>query len=357
VTTRGGAATVDAFLGDPLRVQAQSDAMRLDQIIEEGPSLTVSGIVTLTQQKDDPGFFVHADMGPTAYSKLLIPSFQADGTLLSDAFVLHNVTANTPGSRVRGSGKLVFDGAAAAPRQYDGALRGVRINALAQSPRDYALYAATDNGLFRVDSPQGPVLKGLAATPVSSIVIAGDAIYAGTSRGLFKIEGDNEQERAAAVAADHDASLAFKVQEAALRYNQVHPAKISAWRRRVKARALLPALSLDYDRTMNYDSKNYRYIEGPNDWGISIKWDLGDLLWNSYEDDIDTRARLDTQMRLDIVDEVNRLYFDLVRVRRELNSPNLTPYEGNARRLRLQELSASLDGYTGGWFSRQMRPE
>ena len=58
------------------------------------------------------------------------------------------------------------------------------------------------------------------------------------------------------------------------------------------------------------------------------------------------------ELRDDILDEVTKLYFERIRVKMEIN--NLT-IEDNRKRsekeLKLQELTASLDALTGGYFS------
>ena len=94
---------------------------------------------------------------------------------------------------------------------------------------------------------------------------------------------------------------------------------------------------------------------GPRDWGISISWDVGDLIWNSYEDDIDVRSRLTTQLRINILDDINNLYFERLRIKKELLNPELSPEERLKKELRLKEITASLDAYTGGYFSKRLK--
>ena len=61
-------------------------------------------------------------------------------------------------------------------------------------------------------------------------------------------------------------------------------------------------------------------------------------------------------MRDDILDEVTKVYFERIRVRTELD--NLAIEDKRKRfekELRLRELTAMLDGLTGGYFSRSVK--
>ena len=133
-----------------------------------------------------------------------------------------------------------------------------------------------------------------------------------------------------------------------LKYNEIDPSKISWWRRRAKLRALMPEVDVDYDKTIygTYSSGGQSYV-GPTDWGVGFSWDVGDLIWSGDETTIDVRSKLNTQLRIDILDEVNRVYFELKRlvIKKELKQDD---------QLRAEELVASLDAYTGGWFSMQI---
>lgn len=146
------------------------------------------------------------------------------------------------------------------------------------------------------------------------------------------------------------------LQLAALKYNEVGPEKIKAWRNSLKYRALLPQVRLGYDRNIygGYGATYQGYFIGPVDWSVSLAWELGDLIWNTHENEVDMRSKLNTQLRLDILEEVNRLYFQRVRLRDQLKTLKDKETRNNYQ-LRLQELAASLDAYTGGYFSKKLR--
>jgi len=233
-------------------------------------------------------------------------------------------------------------------------LNGINVNQFLESNDRNILYAATDNGFLKIDTANFGVSLELAGAKVNrgAFSPAGGA-YLATRRGLLK-QTSLKTEVSEAKDLNRTEPEIFEVQQAAMRYNQIHPEKIQAWRNQLKARGFMPKLSIDYNKTMNYDSKTYRYITGPRDWSVTVAWDLGDIVWNNYEDDVDTRARLDTQMRFDVLDEVSRVYFERRRIQHELAASTLSKEESFQRNLHLSELTATLNSYTGGWFLRRV---
>jgi hypothetical protein len=87
-----------------------------------------------------------------------------------------------------------------------------------------------------------------------------------------------------------------------------------------------------------------------------LSWDLSELIWNEDQTSIDTRSRLMVQLRDDILDEVNKTYFERIRVKMELDSLQIEDRKKRfEKELRVRELTASLDALTGGYFSNQIQ--
>ena len=62
------------------------------------------------------------------------------------------------------------------------------------------------------------------------------------------------------------------------------------------------------------------------------------------------------ELRDDILDQVNKFYFERLRVKMELDSLNIEDRKKRfEKELKLQELTASLDALTAGYYSEQLR--
>ena len=201
------------------------------------------------------------------------------------------------------------------------------------------LYAATDKGLFVTTdcTEAGPVSQS------TSPVLICTARRQGLRLGCHPPQTEPTIQQ---------------VQQAAIKYAQViDPEKIEALRRGARLKAILPDFSLDYDKTISSysNSKSTRFTVGPRDWGVSLKWNLSDLIWSDQQRLIDSQVRLMVQLRNDILDQVTKLYFERKRLNLELASKDLTQDKRQEKQLRLEELSASLDALTGGYFSLTKR--
>lgn len=171
------------------------------------------------------------------------------------------------------------------------------------------------------------------------------------------------------------------VQRMAIEYAEVSPKKIQDWRNAAKWKAVMPKLSVDFGRDRDdnmevYTSATSQYCyNGPDEtndgWDVGLEWDLSDLVWNDAQTSIDVRSKLMVQLRNDILEEVTRLYFERRRVIIETEPGNndvrkqrskVTKKTGNEREMwsmqekeiRVAELTAHIDAYTGGKFSEAL---
>jgi len=159
-----------------------------------------------------------------------------------------------------------------------------------------------------------------------------------------------------------------ELQRAAIKYAEVEPNKILNWRRQAALKAFMPEVSVGYDtdtyRTIdayNYGGKT-TYAVGPDDgakgWDVSASWDLGDLIYNDDQTSIDSRSKLMVQLRNDVLDQLNAAYFERKKLQKQLDKlPDKTSEAYLEREIKVEELTATIDGLTGGYLSRRMGKE
>ena len=158
------------------------------------------------------------------------------------------------------------------------------------------------------------------------------------------------------------------VQDAAIKYAEVQPEKIIEWRHRAGKKAFLPELSVSLDRnsgdlwhwetgsTTKNDDDCLRRGRDSLDWGIDLKWDLSEIIWNEDQTAIDVRSRLMVQLRGDILDEVTKLYYERLRVKMDIDNLSIEDKKKRTEKeLRIEELTASIDALTGGYFSKNIK--
>lgn len=231
------------------------------------------------------------------------------------------------------------------------------------------LYAITESGIFEYDYHRWKELSlHLVGAGINSLGLDNIGnIYAACDRGLFKSKIEDDDNSAGRdpieLYLQDEASIA-EVQEAAIRYAEVEPGKIKRWREQAARKAWLPSVNVGLDRsttdlwhwetgsTTKTEDDALRRGRDAVDWDIALSWDLSELIWSDAQTSIDVRSRLLVQLREDILDEVTKIYFERLRVKMELD--NLSIEERKKRldkQLRLRELTALLDGLTGGYFS------
>ncbi len=256
-----------------------------------------------------------------------------------------------------------------------GSARITDLLALSRSPT--VLYAATSQGVARCssDETQWEILyAGLPAHDVRALAASAQTVFAATSQGLYALDlselppNPDQPPSAREVLDDfvNEPSM-DQVRQRAIHYAEVDPTKIQRWRLQAALKALLPSVHVDYDHnrdtylngigsTTNPSFDRIIRTDDPSKkLGLSVSWDLGDLIWNNDQTSIDTRSRLLVQLRDDILNDVTRTYFERRRLQVELlTDPPANPKIQLEKELRLQELTALIDGLTGGWFSQQL---
>lgn len=210
-----------------------------------------------------------------------------------------------------------------------------------------------------------------------------------------------------------------EVQSQAVRFAQTHPEMIKKWKQGARLRALLPKLQLGYDedrdrrktsqiqvsdefgfseefkqdedvitassfkgkrqipvRTFTEDFFREQlsefeegdYKDRETGFVIGAVWELSDLIYNPDEIGISKEARSLAELRDDILKEVTQYYFRRRHLQFDMlldqapKPENLDPEAGRKaleKRIRikveLEELTAQLDGLTGGWFSKEAK--
>lgn len=234
---------------------------------------------------------------------------------------------------------------------------------------DQGLFALTKKGLFRYAGQRweeltlnlaSAGLRGFCADNKGNFYIACDrGLFRSSRKNSVRIRDQQFREYA------KTAPTIEQVQKAAIKYAEVEPGKIKKWRKQAAGKAVLPKISASVGR----DSSDLWHWETGSsskagddvlikgnqaiDWDVTVSWDLGELIWNGDQANIDVRSRLMVQLRDDILDEVTKLYFERLRVKMELDDIAIEDRKKLAdKQIRLQELTALLDGLTGGFFSR-----
>ena len=231
------------------------------------------------------------------------------------------------------------------------------------------VFTATHKGVFRyLGGHWSQLFEGLDTNEVNFIATDDEKnIYAAAGSNIFFLE----EKKALSAALREGRTFDFEppishVQKMAIDYAEVNPDKIKGWRRAARNKGWLPTVSVGMDRSaselLHWDSgpSPDNLLKGKDfvDWDVSLSWDLGDLVWNADQTSIDSRSKLMVELREDVLDQVTRLYFERRRLQRELLIlENIPEVEKLDKVSRVEELTALIDGFTGGEFSRKINKE
>jgi len=259
-------------------------------------------------------------------------------------------------------------------KKFTSTLGRASIRNIYQDIKDYdVFFIATDSGFYRLDLDSGlatQLYKGLTTNDIRDMVLYSDGKFLlATDKGLFVSKDYSNNNNSESILTGYEEYFKYEpsigeVRNATIEYNDISSQKVQRWRELSTKKAMFPTLSVGADRNVtdlhHWDSgQNPDVItkgEDSIEWDISLTWDLGDLIWSTDQTSIDVRSRLNTQLRIDILEEVNRLYFERYRLKLELlSSPTKDPKVKIEKQLRLKEMTAALDYYTGGFFSSRIR--
>ncbi len=237
------------------------------------------------------------------------------------------------------------------------------------------LYAVAKSGIFEYGDNRWKELSlGLAVTEINHLALDKQRnLYAASNRGLFRSSQDSvtlESGENIISIYSKDEPKINEVQQVAIKYAEVEPGKIKLWREQARKKAVLPQLSIGIDRSTtdlwHWESGSTAIGQSGDDllrrgrdsidWDVTLSWNLGELIWNDDQTSIDVRSRLMVQLREDVLDEVTKLYFERIRVKMELDNLSIEDRKKRfEKELRLQELTAQLDGLAGGYYSSQIK--
>lgn len=234
------------------------------------------------------------------------------------------------------------------------------------------LYAVTGSGVFEYSAGRWQELSfSLESAQVRFLALDKEEnLYVACEEGLFKMKPlsyKRSEGRNVIPFYCKDEPKIKDIQQAAIRYAEVEPEKIKRWRKQAAKKAALPQVSVGLDRNVTdlwhwetgsstkFDDDILRKGRDGLEWSVRLAWDLGELIWNDDQTSIDVRSRLMVELRDDILDEVTRLYFERIRVKMELDNLSIEDRKKRfEKELKIQELTASIDSLTGGYFSAHL---
>ena len=161
---------------------------------------------------------------------------------------------------------------------------------------------------------------------------------------------------------DHEPSIQ-SVQVMAMEYTHTHRDQVEKWLFASKNSAWLPELKLRYYYQDSF-GQDFDYINGTDldlqsgdvdqRWQayVEVRWRLDDLVMSSEQIRVISETQDVVKLRDKVLSEVTRIYFDRRRMQVDMLLNPTKDLEGQVdNALRLMELTAELDAYTGGAFS------
>jgi hypothetical protein len=233
------------------------------------------------------------------------------------------------------------------------------------------LWVATSRGLWRHAGAPGlvaPAPAPLLDAVVSRLLAAGNRLLAASDRGIAELRDHGPAAARAAAAAAPPEPDVQAVHAVVLSYLDLAPGVLRQIEQRARRRAWLPRLRAagstgsDHSRDHDHDQAftagelhNLYDTHDARDRGVAgdleIAWDFGQLADPADALAVSRERRLVVELRDQVLDRVNRLYFERLRARDALAAASDAAKQRELE-LRVAELTAQLDAWSGGGFSR-----
>jgi hypothetical protein len=259
-------------------------------------------------------------------------------------------------------------------------LQSATILQLAYSEKKSCLYAATPRGIYVYDARAkkwSGLFEGLARDGTQSLAVLNE-------EKLIAITGDGFVERPLETFVPEagpslilyqppEETLALfkellalepsarEVHKRVIKYANVTNGKIKRWQAESRLAGLLPSFSFgkSVDRNASISTYSGKFISGPEDgskgWDADVSWDFGDMIYSSDQTSIDSREKMMVELRNDLLSESTRIYYERRRLQIDLVfTPPVSEQEHLENLLRMDELTALLDGMTDGFFSKRL---
>lgn len=253
-----------------------------------------------------------------------------------------------------------------------------QLQALARSGE--RVFAASERGLYEVALSQvgNGAWQQRLSVPVTGLALAADKLFVATDRGLaaFALDDGAPAKIAPVVRGpgpDERARTARQIaalQRAVLRYQELAPRRLTVVEERARWAGLYPQLRAGgtWQRDDQKDGgNNTTFSSGAlhNLWdqgrshqdgwdaAVTLTWELEELALPDNALAVSRERRLVVSLRDQVLERVNHLYFQRVRLLGELAA---LPADAEQKRAELElaaaELAAQLDAWSGGAFSR-----
>lgn len=153
----------------------------------------------------------------------------------------------------------------------------------------------------------------------------------------------------------------------AMNYALVNPSRIRSLITRARHAGWLPEFRFRYNRNVDDDRSTVfptattpilttQATDLDHRFEFRATWKLDELVFNRNEITVYRELKRLVDLRVDVLKETTKLYFERRRLQVDLLvNPPKTLLSRIRQMLRLQELAADLDAFTGGFFSRRLK--